>query len=237
MKNLLNILLGIFIVVLNNSCQKKNLTVEGVVRDIGTQQPLEGIDVYVMRNNGKHEVEAGVTVRTDANGYFKVVYDHESGYPNYELRCDDLHLPPTKIWKWVDVNKLPNPYNVANSGEKLSSDKRQHVDLWMGRLASFDSLIFETDTPFVKGDLFNIDIYDQLGFHNEFDAIKPGIGSWTTKDTLYNFYFAGTGNQGLANSDKLVVELYGTRSGVNYNFKDTILLTVGSKRRIYKKLK
>lgn len=237
MKNLLNILLGICVVLLNNSCQKKNLTVEGVVRDIGTQQPLEGIDVYVMRNNGKHEVEAGVTVRTDANGYFKVVYDHESGYPNYELRCDDLHLPPTKIWKWVDVNKLPNPYNVANSGEKLSSDKRQHVDLWMGRLASFDSLIFETGVPFVKGDYLELNLCDQFALNCEFGGFSPNSVKYPD-DTISTFIFKGTENKGLADSEKLFIELIGKKAGIDYYFKDTIYLpSDNSRHRILKKIK
>ncbi len=236
MKNKKLIYILALLVFVAPACQKHKRTIEGYVRDIGTKAPLAGIVVSVVRNNGSQET-TDAFVSTDKNGYFKFNYDKVNGFTNYELRCKDPNQS-NATWFWVDVNKKSNPYGVKNSGEQIDvSIKNQTQEMWMGRYAEFDSLIFHTGVPFIKGDEVDIDITDTFLFSNTGSWISLGNIPSHNVDTLYDFNYRGTLIKSiLANSDNVFIKLSGTKQGKPYYYQETLICPIDNKRVLKKNL-
>ncbi len=227
-KNLIYIIVLLLFVA--PACRKHKASVDGFVRDVGTQKTLGGLFVYVMKTDGIREYGAG-EAHTDASGYFKCNFEIQNGY-TYQLRCSD---PNKTTWYWVDVNQKPNPLGVRNSGEDLTKEKIQHQDMWMGRYTEFDSLIFYTDIPFLKGDEINIEITDSFKSLSHSDYIKPGSFRYLGFDTLYQFDFTGE-KKVLANSRFSLYRISGTKNGMPYYYSDTIMFPLDAKLKTIKKI-
>ncbi len=226
-KNLIYIIALLVLVIVACKSDKPTYTpsVDGFVRDIGTQKALGGLSISVIGTDGRSEYTAATT-NTDATGFFKTDFETQSGY-SYQLRCkDSAHSNPT--WLWVDVNQKYNPYHVSNSGEDLTKEKTQHKDMWMGRYAEYDSIEFNSAFPFLKGDSIRIYMEDKYKFFGDFNYIRF---KYYQSDSTYKFYFKGSPSKFLADS-YIYLDLSGYRMGSFISQRDSFIVPHDQKKAI-----
>ncbi|MBI3233784.1 MAG: hypothetical protein HYZ42_07045, partial [Bacteroidetes bacterium] len=212
----------------------RRIVLEGYVKDIGTKKPLPGIELDVTVLSINRTTKVGTA--SDNLGHYKCSFDANEG-ETYYLECYEHHVNGvTPTWYWVDVNKQPNVLGVGNSGEKLTNQNIQNIDMYMGRYASFDSLIFHTNIPFVKGDTILTQIEDKYHFCWDGQYITPGVGSNINIDSIYQYVFKGIKKRGLANSNEVFITMKGTRQSIPFTFNDTLFIPSDNSRKVIHKI-